>query len=61
MSDGASKPGTSPNSSISSAENALQIEAILASHPELRAGGGSRAYPHIDATDGAFAARLEIL
>jgi 16S rRNA (cytosine967-C5)-methyltransferase len=45
--------------SIEPEENALQIEAILTAHSELRSAGSRQAYPHIDSTDGAFAARIE--
>ena len=44
--------------SIDAEENELQIEALLAAHPELRLETSARRLPHLDATDGAYAAVL---
>lgn len=46
--------------SIEEEENGSQVEAFLASHPELRLEGTRQALPHRDGTDGAYAARFVI-
>ncbi|HEY5895381.1 MAG TPA: transcription antitermination factor NusB [Chthoniobacterales bacterium] len=40
-------------------ENEKVVEYILANHPELKLTGEVRRLPHVDACDGAYAARLE--
>lgn len=44
--------------SIDAEENEQQIAALLTDHPELRLATSSHRLPHLDATDGAYAAVL---
>lgn len=45
--------------SLEAEENEKVVEQILAKHPDLKLTGEIRRLPHVDACDGAYAARLE--